>query len=397
MNAAKSKQIMAVLLCLAVAFSMMMMTCSNVCADTDPTVAEPAQNQNNEQDATAESQPSDEQEQEQKPVFKNGKITVNTFSELCEAVQGNKKKTVIIGKDMTIGSHGIPVGNNTTLIATGRTLKCPEGAIRIPGTKSNYGSFDNVKITGGTWVSKYDRSLFQFVHGRNLTMNKMKITCGITGHAIELIACKNVKILNCNVKGIGKAKKDCLEEQIQIDIATPRTAPTVANKLRKGQTCTNVTIDHCTVTGARAVCANYASAEKKYKSKFHSNIKVTNCKLTGTKSEALALFNALNVTVKKNTIKTKAPLSRGPYSVGCHIHMFGKVKGVKVKNRKVTIVGNNVYGGREAILIYSHSSSKYGKAIVRKNKAHCKNGGSNAIKVDGVSSKSVKSNKQSKW
>lgn len=322
-------------------------------------------------------------------------IEVSNASELEEAVSGSKEKTITITKDINLPGT-LYVGNNTTIIATGKTIKCNNGAARNEKmNKANYSSAENISIVGGTWKSNYSLSLFQFVHAKNISFKNAKITCGVKGHAIELIACKNVKINKCNIKSVGKAPKTSVEEMVQIDLATPRTAPTVPNKLRKGQTCKNVSITNSTVSGARAVCSNYASVEKKYKNRFHQNIKVQKCKLTGLTSEALALFNAVNLNVSNNTIKTKSKRTGSPYSVGCHVHMFGKlsVKG----NKNVVIKKNKVYGGRQAILIYSHSSSRYGKAVVKGNKAYCKAGAGNAIKVDGVKSKAVGGNKTFKW
>lgn len=325
------------------------------------------------------------------PVFAQtdagNEVHVKSVSQLEEAVAGSKEKTIVIDKNITLHST-LYVGNNKTIVATGKTIKCNNGAARA--TKGN-----NISIIGGKWKSKYKLSLFQFVHSKKISFKNAAITCGVKGHAIELIACKNVKIQKCNIKSVGKPKKTCLEEMIQIDIATPKTAPTVSKKLTKGQTCKNITISDCTVKGARAVCSNYASKEKKYKSKFHQKIIIKNCKLTGLTSEALALFNAVDLKVSNNTIKTKSKRKNSPYSVGCHVHMFGKlsVKG----NKNVSITKNKVYGGREAILIYSHSSSKYGKATVKKNKAYCKLGKDRAIKVDGVKKKSISGNKTYKW
>ena len=316
-------------------------------------------------------------------------------NDFYEAIDHKGYKVIKIKKNLSIGTTY--VNSNTKIIATGKTINCGGGALRNRATKANYGSVKDVEIIGGTWKSAYKRSLFQFVHGNDITMKNMTITCGITGHAIELIACKDVEIKGCKITGVGKCKKTCLEEQIQIDIATPRTAPTVPGKLRKGQTCKDIEIENCTVTGARAICANYASKEKKYKKKFHEDIEIKNCKLIGKTSEALALFNAMKVKVIKNTIKTKSSRKNSPYSIGCHLHIFGKITGVKKANRTAVIKNNKVWGGRQAIQVYSHSSSKYRKVTVTGNKAHCKKGRGNALKIRGASKKVVRGNKTYKW
>ena len=73
-------------------------------------------------------------------------------------------------------------------------------------------------------------------------------------------------------------------------------------KLVKGQTCSNITIKDCEISGGRGVCANYASKENKYLGKFHDKIIIENCKITGETAEGVALFNTLNSTVKNNII-----------------------------------------------------------------------------------------------
>lgn len=326
----------------------------------------------------------------------DGKVyKVYNSGEFYDAIRRNGEKTIKIMKNISIGTTY--VNSNTKIIATGRTIKCSGGALRNLPKKVNYGSVKDIEIIGGIWKSAYKRSLFQFVHARDIEMKNMNITCGITGHAIELIACKDVEINGCKITGVGKCSKTCLEEQIQIDIATPRTAPTVPGKFRKGQTCKDIEIENCTVTGARAICANYASKENKYKKKFHNGIEIKNCKLTGKTSEALALFNAMNVKVVKNTIKSNSSRRNSPYSIGCHLNMFGKITGVKDADRTAVIKNNKVWGGRQAIQVYSKSSSKYRKVTVTGNKAYCKNGSGSALKIAGARKTVVKGNKTYKW
>ncbi|MBQ9179916.1 MAG: hypothetical protein IJ132_03855, partial [Firmicutes bacterium] len=282
-------------------------------------------------------------------------FNVDSASEFYDAVEYKGEKVIKIRKNIKISQTYI--NSNTKIIATGRTISCPNGALRNAARKLNYGSVKDVEIVGGTWKSSHRLTLFQFVHGSDIELKNMNITCGITGHAIELIACKDVEINGCKVKGVGKCSKSCKEEQIQIDIATPRTAPTVksyyGSKYTKGQTCQDIEIENCTVSGARGICANYASKENKYKKKFHKGITVKNCNITGKTSEALALFNSMDVDVKGNTIKTKSSRTGAAESIGCHLHIFGKISGIKNADRTAVIKNNKVWGGRQAIQVYS--------------------------------------------
>lgn len=297
------------------------------------------------------------------------------------------------------------VRSNQSITATGATIISKSGAFRNKPTKTNYQSIQNFSVVGGTWKNAekdgFKKSMIQFSHSKNIIMKDMTVYCNNAGHAVELVACKNVTIDNCNLKGIGKCSKTCVEEQLQIDIATPITAPTVGNynqKFVKGQTCQDITVTNCTITGGRGVCANYASKEKKYQTKFHKNIVLKNNKITGISSEGVALFNVIGATVENNTIISKSKRTNTAYSVGCHIAIFGKAP--KTIDKAVYQVnGNIIKGGREGFYVYSHSSSKFGKVIAKNNKCYAKAGKKDALDVTErcVKKISLSNNKTYKW
>ena len=88
-----------------------------------------------------------------------------------------------------------------------------------------------------------------------------------------------------------------MEEQLQIDLSSPTTAPglyRLSKKLCNGTPCKNITVKNCTIQGARGICANFAGAgnEAKYRKarNYHSNITIENCNVTGISAEAIALF-----------------------------------------------------------------------------------------------------------
>ena len=290
------------------------------------------------------------------------------------------------------------VENNQSITATGATIISKTGAFRNKPSQLNYKSIKGFTVDGGTWKNMdpagFKKAFIQFSHGSNITIKNATVYCNYEGHAIELIACKNVLIDNCNVKAVGKCKSTSAEEQIQIDVATPRTAPTIGSygaKYVKGQTCQNITVSNCTVVGARGICANLCKDEK-YKGKFHKNIVLTNNKVTGMASEAVALFNVVGATVENNTIVTKSKRTTTAYSVGLHIAMFGKAP--TTMNKAVyTIQGNTIKGGRQGVFVYSHSSSKFGKVIAKNNKCYAKAGKDKALVVHKDASKQSKLSK----
>ncbi|MDD6071186.1 MAG: hypothetical protein PUC12_10305 [Clostridiales bacterium] len=297
------------------------------------------------------------------------------------------------------------VNSNQSITATGATIISKSGAFRNHPTKANYGSLNHFTVDGGTWKNEdkngYQKSMVQFSHGSNILIKNATIYCNYKGHAVEIIACKNVTVDNCKLKAVGKCSSDCVEEQLQIDIATPVTAPTVADygkEFVNGQTCQNITVKNCTITGGRGVCANFASKEKKFQTKFHKNVVLKNNTITGVSSEAVALFNVLGATVENNKIVCKSKRTNTAYSVGLHIAMFGKApSGMKKAVYKVN--NNTIKGGRQGFYVYSHSSSRFGKVIAKKNKCYAKAGKDKAIQVTeaAVSNKTLSNNKQDVW
>ena len=120
------------------------------------------------------------------------------------------------------------------------------------------------------------------------------------------------------------------------------------------------------VEGNRGICANYAAKDTKYRNKFHSNIVMENCKITGACSEGLALFNVKSATVKNNKIISKNP-KIADRAVGLHIGLFGKGT---MKN--ITVSNNTLKGKWLALQIWSENGAKYKKITVKNNKMYAK-------------------------
>lgn len=313
---------------------------------------------------------------------------------LNRLMSGNKEKTVVIPKGSTVKLNGVlKPGNNTTIIAKGATVigkKNSNVIFAAPDKK-----LKNLSIIGGTWrsVDKEGRtgSLFAFSFVKNLVMDGVDCNANYRGHAIEIIACRNVTIKNCTVAAIGSNPAKCLEEQIQIDLATKKTAPKIAefgSKYAKGQTCKNVYILNNTVTGARAVGVNWTDSENgKWRDKFHKNVVIKGNTLTGTTSEALAYFNTIGGEISDNTIVTNATRTDGnsSYTIGIHVAIFGNAP-KSMASSKLTISGNTVYGNRNGIHFKAYFNgsetkclSKLGYVTVSGNTIYCKKGTKKAI------------------
>ncbi|MCR5605521.1 MAG: hypothetical protein K6F69_01720 [Treponema sp.] len=280
----------------------------------------------------------------------------------------------------------LPVQSGWHIEATGATIIAETYTMLNFCEKAGYEDLVNFSINGGTWKCKETNGLtngssFKFCHANGITLTNMDIqNTNYENHSIELVACKNVLVKNCTITALGTPGKKSVEEQLQIDIAAKSVAPFMSNypggsSLYDGKACENIEVNNCTITGCRAICANYTPKEKSMLSKYHKNINILNCTLTGKTSEALALFNTVSSTVSKNTIVTEAPVKRNSYSVGCHFAYFGKLAG----KGTIKITNNTIKGGRQAVHVYSHSTTKFKKVVINNNKLYCKNGANNAL------------------
>lgn len=333
------------------------------------------------------------------PDSNNAHNNVLALNELCK---GSKKKTIVISNGTTVKVDAVVyLGSNTTIKADGATIIQTidgKGILANDVTKSNYGSIENVTIQGGTWKNannKQTASMMRFAHGQNMNIDKVTVITNYEGHAVELIAMKNVTVRNSTLKAEGKVRKNSVEEALQIDIATPLTAPGIANaygkKFTNGETCKNIKVLNNTITGGRGICANFASREKKYLNKFHDNITIIGNKVTGKSAEGVALFNTLNSTVRNNTIVSNSTRKKEAYSVGLNILIMGS--STQTKKATVTVQGNTIRGGRQGMQIASKTSSKYKKAVVKKNKLSASAGQALLISPQGVSKISQSGNK----
>lgn len=296
--------------------------------------------------------------------------------------------------------------NNMTVDAEGATIICDKPiAFNVP-YKAGYKALTNVTINGGTWKCSddsdgYGGSSFKFTHANNITLKNMKVrSANLSGHSFEFVACKNVLIENCDIAGVGKSESKT-EEAVQLDVASAATAPYLsaipfaadyADKLWNKAGCKNITIKNCKIVGNRGVVANHTKYDGDTINSIHENITLIGNDITGLNGEGVVLFNTKSATVKDNKIKSLRKGKNDSYTVGLHISTFSNDK--DLKKAVFNIAGNTIYGGRQAVMVYSHSGVKFGKAVIEKNKLFCKAGKEVAIhaKEQSINKIIIKSN-----
>ena len=332
---------------------------------------------------------------------------------LAKAMSDNKKRKVILPKGTYRINKGITVGSNKTLSAVGTKIVQTDPRRQLINnacTKTNYNSVKNVSIIGGTWYITdnkkmlRDTSTIRFNHGQNIKLKDCTIYTNYRSHGVELIACKNVKMLDCKVISEGKPAKNSIEEAVQIDIATAKTAPTCADKSGKfvsGQTCRDITLDGCTITGCRGVCCNRTDSESgKYLSKMHRNIKILNCSLKGVTAEGLVLHNTQGFTVKNNVIISNSTDRKTLHSCGISAVLFGSFPDYEKYGNVIS--GNFIKGNRFALSMTVKTAKKsknasYGTTIIKDNKLYCKRGKKYAMSLSGIPKMNKHGNKCYKW
>lgn len=317
----------------------------------------------------------------------------------------NETGRVILEKGGTYRLYdSLVLRSNMSIEAEGATIICEKPiAFNIP-EKTDYKAAADISINGGTWKSEaegYYASSFKFTHASNIKLTNMKIrAANLSGHSIELVACKDVIIDNCDIAGLGSSDS-MTEEAVQLDIASSVTAPflqgvpfrtDLADKLYNKAGCKNITIKNSKIAGNRGVVANHTKNDGDAINSIHENITLTGNNITGLKGEGVVLFNAKSAIVKNNKIRSLRKGKSDAYTVGLHITTFSNDKAFKKAVFKIT--GNTIYGGRQAVMVYSHSGIKFGKTVIEKNKLFCKAGKEFAIhaKEQSINKVVIKSN-----
>lgn len=212
----------------------------------------------------------------------------------------------------------IHLHSNQTIVATGAKIYGNHCIARnVPEqAKHNrrYSSIKNVTIIGGTWLPKAKRgypgrSVFILAHAKNLHFENMTIRANYSGHAIELVACKNAVVQGCNIKGVGRSSSSSPEEMVQIDLAGRSTAPFLPGYLQNGVTCHNIYVLNNYIKGNRAVCANFAKTQSRFRHRKHHNIVVKGNTLIG-KNQGLVIYNTKHKVLKDNKIKNRGKTAK---------------------------------------------------------------------------------------
>lgn len=345
-------------------------------------------------------------------VFKPSKNGNQNYKKLNKLLSGTAKRTVIIPKGSNIFVNGdINVGSNKTIIANGAKIRVKDRANAIFADPRK--KVTNLKVIGGNWETTNNKgtskSLFVLAFAKNVLLDGITCTANYTGHAMEIIACNNVTVKNCNIYASGTNPAGCREKQVQIDLATKRTAPRIAAfgaKYAQGQTCQNIYLYNNTISGAQATGTSHIDTEGgRFNSKFFKNIVIVGNKITSKNAEGLALFNVINGEIKNNIIESDCTDQAGnaSHTVGVYIQCFGQ--SAEMPDSTMTISGNTIFGNRNGIFMKGYYGSgktcitPLGTINIDNNTIYCRTGINQAIQSGNGSVKAlnISSNKLYQW
>ena len=242
-------------------------------------------------------------------------------------------------------------------------------------------NLQTVTIDGGTWKSKsktgYTGTSFAFVHSSGIRLMNMNIKCAnYNGHAVELVACRDVLMDNVKITPCGKAGAS-QEVMVQIDIATQATYPRFNKRsLVNGATCHDIEIRNCSITGNRAIASGYDYKGEGYPDNVHTGVVIKDCKLHGINGEGVNLTNVKDASVRNNEIQSDYDNLGSDKSTGLHYLMIAAAQDTSFE-----AADNTVKGYKYAIRAYSSGEYNISRVVLLTNKCYCKRGADYAIQA----------------
>jgi hypothetical protein len=224
-----------------------------------------------------------------------------------------KKYTVVIPAGNYWVSSVLHIYSNTTLKATGATIKYKgpkkenhnlilSGDIKYNSSKKckKYNGFKNITIEGGTWVgtTKNKANLVKIMHASNVTINGA--TFGVCGgiHQVEVCAIDGFSVTNCTFKNFKwNGVKGTKQEALQLDI--PCSENVYGGTYQDGTTMKNVTVTGCKFQNVPRGIGSHTQLIGAY----HKNIKIQNNTFDNVKEECIVTLNYYNCDISGNTIK----------------------------------------------------------------------------------------------
>lgn len=245
-------------------------------------------------------------------------------------------------------------------------------------TITGYDGRSNITIEGGIFETL---SAICFIHGQNITLRNIKFKNANYDHYIQIGACKNVRIENCEFYGVTKRADDRqYVEFIQIDWATFESQPYWRSGTPIYDNCINdgIEIINCKFnkgTGDYAYLPACIGSHAGVAGTNNRNITIKGCEFNQFDYAALTLKYMDNVVVEDNKfLSTDNQDSYGITIDCCENVNIGK--------------GNYFTGNARGLSIYNDCNKIFLKDFIMENMSRESDliliGESNNIVVDGI-------------
>lgn len=285
------------------------------------------------------------------PVVKKGKdISKNTNAALKQAQKLGKKGkriTVKLPKGTYYISESLKIWSNTTLDATGCTVKTKKGGFNMIATGSaednqkakGYKRYKNITIKGGTWInsSRNAASGIRLCRGSDILIQNLDMSHGSEKHMVEMAAVDGVKIVNCKFhdSDIKNSREKC--EAIQLDICANEGA--YSSLYYDGTPCKNITITGNTFENVSRGVGTHSMLLNNY----ISNVTITKNTFKNITQEAIACVNYKNAKISENTMQNVGGGILFHYSKTSNDSIYACIKNGKQKyNGKLQTNANSV-------------------------------------------------------
>ena len=256
----------------------------------------------------------------------------------------------------------ITIKSNTTIMAHPDALfirKQSSTMFQTEHTETtlNYNGGSNISFLGGKYKHNGNTSgsnVFSLFHAKDVTFNGVTILDTVKAHSLDIIGCKNVRVLNCNFRGHIIDTSNTYREMIQIDSAHAKGYPIYSDTslaVYDGTPCEDILIQNCIFeksdSNEAPACAIGQHTQIAQKSR-HKNIVIKNNILNGVVASSgdygagIRLMQMEDVIVADNIIKG--------FRRGIYADLSATVAGLD---------GSTVIDGSSTVLTSSHEKTYF--------------------------------------
>ena len=212
-----------------------------------------------------------------------------------------------------------------------------------------YNGNGNIAIYNGI----IEGGVISYIHGQNISIENIIFKSCLWDHFIEVCACKDFKIIDCEFNGIVEQETDRnYVECVQIDICKQIAFPYFTDENNPTYDDTMIEdlyISNCKFTrggtGYSLYTAIGSHSWSENQSNYHDGVKILNCYIENPENDAMRLYSCTNLNVEN-----------------CIIKNVGK-KGIIVDGNSdnVVIHNNQIYNCTEADIGLYNNEDAYSK------------------------------------